>query len=229
MRAHAWIVTAEHGAHPGVPGRIVLADAFLRVLEDRRPLAPEESGGPAAMERLELQIRIRDLPAKRDQLLGPVAQNFELAAGNGVEPESPCRLEQSNVVARFLSRSMRAPVGLLHLGALGTLDDRQRGSQFEQESELAPDALLIVRSLARLRVTGSKVGDSLGEGEAGRGAIARALVIGACEIMDAGIGEVMRDHFGLGLGHRGETLDKRAADAFVNLAAAAAQQVLVRN
>src|SRR5258708_22648395 len=107
MRAHAGVVTAEHGAHPCVPGRIVLPDAFLRVLERRWPLAPEESGGPAAMEGFELQIGIGDLPAERDQLLGPVARNFELAAGNGVVPESPCVLEQPDVIARSRSRLMR--------------------------------------------------------------------------------------------------------------------------
>src|SRR6266487_1796619 len=118
MGANARIVTAELGAHPGVSRRIVSRDALPTVLERRLYVSPEKGSRPAAMKRLELQIRIRHLLAERDKLLGPVACNFELAAGNGVVPESPRRLEQPDAVAANLSCIVRELVGLCDFRAL---------------------------------------------------------------------------------------------------------------
>src|ERR1700682_1642801 len=208
-------MSAKLSAEPAVTLDIVVFDAFAAISQEPCYVAAKKRRRPAAVYGFQEQRLVLGPAPERDQLFGAVACGAGSAAHVRGEPQSPERLEQSVLIIRHFRDIISALIHLLDLGTLDALEDQDSGSILQKHRKFTPVADLTGRQLARFRKRGIEVGDRLGIGRAGDGAIAGTFVIRACLIREAGAAEMMGQHFRLRLCQRRKSRFKSERDALV--------------
>src|ERR1700693_2663777 len=128
---------------------------------------------------------------ERDQFLSSIACLLQLAADISRKPQAPSRFEQPSLAAQARSHCLGASVDFLHFRTLRAFHNRERWSQFEQQSKFTPRSICAFHQFASLRQAGTEMGNRFGKVGASCGSITCALIIGTCEVSKACLSEML--------------------------------------
>jgi hypothetical protein len=164
---------------------------------------------------------------QRDQLARPVARLRGLAAEIGIEPQAPFGLIHGLAVVELFTEFGGATIGLPHLGALHAAHRGLRGTNLQQEINLAAHPFGGHRQTLRRLDPRAEIRDRLGIGRGPQRAIAGAHAVLAGLGGDTGFAEVMSEQFRLVCRDLGEFFLERAGDTLVQLAPPRQQQAFI--
>ncbi len=179
---------------------VVQRDALLHVIPARGEFPQAVMGGPGGVVGLQPEGRV-GLPLGEGQhLVRQPQRHFKLAAHLKVEPQPPGYGEKLGGLSHLPAELLGAAVNPFHLRRSIALDGHQCRAQREMQAKFLPGALgRLGQTLDELQSPG-QVRDGFQVRRTLGGALSGPLPVTYGLLGETGLGEVMGQQFGFGLG-----------------------------